>query len=347
MMALTHITFSVAATTLVLGTANPLSLGIAAISCLLPDIDTSHSILGRFFLPVSSWLEKEYPHRTVTHSFVASAIFTLVTYPTVLLWGTQTWQALSLGYFTGWFADVFTKSGVAAFYPNPARLVIPGNPRLRLSTGSRAELFILAILVSVAVLSIYINSSGGILRSFNQTLGIPSGAVEIVSNEISEYLLIAKVSGRSTATQEQVRAEFEVVKPMTLSDLLVRDRNAELYRVGTTQECQIFANRILITRAGKIKPIIRKIQLQEQEVTEALATVPTGERTYISGTLTLEDAEDLILPTYADHFDALTLQPGRDIMIVRLESASPAEVIRLIGEYYATGSLIIRTVKVL
>ena len=347
MMAFTHMTFSIAAASLALGTANPLTLGIAAFGCLLPDIDTSHSIIGRFFLPISKWLEKQHPHRTVTHSFVASAIFTLATYPTVLVWGTQTWQALAIGYFTGWFADSFTKSGFAAFYPNPTRLVIPGNPHMRLSTGSRAELFVLAILVTVAVFSIYINSSGGILRSFNQALGIPSGAIEIVSNEISEYLLIAKVSGRSTATQEQIRGEFEVVKPMTQSDLLVRDKTGELYRVGTTQQCQIFTNRILITRVGKIKPIIRRIQLQQQEVAESLVTVPTEVRTYISGTLTLEDAEDLILPTYADHFDALTLQPGRETMIVRLESANPAIVTQLLGEYYATGSLIVRTVKVL
>lgn len=346
MMAFTHMTFSVAAASLALGTANPLTLGVAAFGCLLPDIDTSHSIIGRFFLPISRWLEKQHPHRTVTHSFIASAIFTLATYPTVLVWGVQTWQALAIGYFTGWFADSFTKSGVAAFYPNPTRLVIPGNPRMRLSTGSRAELFILGILVAVAVVSIYINSSGGILRSFNQALGIPSGAVEIVSNEISQYLLVAKVSGRSTATQEQVRGEFEVVKPMTLSDLLVRDKVGELYRVGTTQECQIFTNRILITRGGKIKAIIRRIQLREQEVTEALAGLPT-ERTYISGTLILEDAEELILPTYADHFDALTLQPGQDIMIVRLESANSRVVTGLIGQYYATGNLIVRTVKLL
>ena len=67
----------------------------------------------------------------------------------------------------------------------------------------------------------------------------------------------------------------------------------------------------------------------------------------LSGTLILEDAEELILPTYADHFDALTLQPGQDIMIVRLESANSSAVIGLIGQYYATGNLIVRTVKLL
>ena len=150
--------------------------------------------------------------------------------------------------------------------------------------------------------------------------------------------------GRSVATQQLVNSDFEVVKPMTQSDLLVKDRLEKLYRVGTTQECQIFANRVLIQRGSRIESIISYINLQEQEIAEALAGVPT-ERSYINGTLSLEDAEDLILPTYANHFDSMTLQPGRNITIVRLESANPAVVANLVGEYYATGSLIVRTVK--
>lgn len=346
MMSVTHVAFSVAFTSVVMGTADPIILGVAALASQLPDVDTSRSITGQILLPVSRWLEERYPHRTITHSFLASSIVTLATYPLVLVGGAGVWEAIVLGYFSGWFADVFTKSGVAAFYPGYARLVVPGNPRLRLSTGSRAEVFVLAMLIAVALLSISINNNGGVLRTFNQVLGIPSGAVEIVNAEVSEYLLIATVEGRNIATQQPLNGDFEVIRPMTQSDLLVKDRPGKLYRVGTTQQCQIFANRILITRGGRIKSTAREMQLLEQEIAGAIAGVPK-ERTYISGTLILEDAEDLILPTYANHFNSLTMQPGREIVIVRMESASPASVTQLIGEYYASGNLIIRTVKIL
>lgn len=344
MMAQTHLALSVAATSLILGTADPIVLSLSAISSQLPDIDTSKSTVGKLLPPISRYLEKRFPHRTVTHSFMGLFIFAAIVLPVGLL-GQHYWLGLVYGYFWGFFGDVFTKSGVAVFYPSQARAICPANPRLRLSTGSGAEFFILGLLIALAIASISINSSGGILRTFNQVLGIPSGAVEIVNAEDDQYLLYAKVIGRSNTTRQPVKADFEVVKPLTQSDLLVKDRLGKLYRVGTTQECQILANRILIQRGPKINLTARRIQLQEQEVAEALATVPSG-RTYISGTLTLEDAEDLVLPTYADLFDTMTVQPSREVMIIRLESASPDEV-RLIGEYYATGSLIVRTVEVL
>ncbi len=343
MMTSTRLVLSVAATSLIFGTADLIVLSLSAVSSQIPDIDNTNSALGRLFLGFSSYLENRFPHKSVSHSFVALAVFSVVVFP-VALFNQHYWLGLVSGYFWGFFAGVFTKTGVALFYPSQARAVCPGNPRFRLSPGSSAEFFVLVLLVAVAILSISINSSGGILRTFNQVLGIPSGAVEIVNSENSEYILIATVMGLSIATQQPVHDDFEVVKAMTQSDLLVKDKLGKLYRVGTTQECQIFANRILIQRGPKIKATINHINLHEQEIAEALAKVPT-ERTYINGTLTLEDAEELILPTYADHFDSLTLQPGRNIMIVRLESANPAVVSGLIGEYYATGSLIVRTVK--
>ena len=200
MMATTHTAFSLTFTSLALGTANPIALLIAAVASQLPDVDTSKSTIGRIFFPISRFIEKHLPHRSITHSFLATGIFTLATYPITLFTKPLYWQALVLGYFFGWFADVFTKSGVAAFYPSKARLVIPGNPRLRLATGSSAEWFVLFILVIFAILSIQINSAGGIVRSFNQALGLPSGAIETVNQDASRYLLKAHIKGRNAIT---------------------------------------------------------------------------------------------------------------------------------------------------
>ena len=66
----------------------------------------------------------------------------------------------------------------------------------------------------------------------------------------------------------------------------------------------------------------------------------------LSGTLTIFDAEDLTLPSHLDHFDTITLQPGSDIAYARLMSANPQEVLEKLGDYYASGNLIIRTISV-
>jgi inner membrane protein len=258
------------------------------------------------------------------------------------------WKALILGYFWGWFADVFTKSGVEAFYPSRGRLIIPRNPNLRLGTRSRAEWFLLMVLVAIAVISININSAGGIIRGFNQALGLPSGAVEAVSEDASRYLLTAHIKGRNAITEMPVNASFEVIEPLTANDLLVKDSAGVVYRVGQSQESQIIASQIRIERGKPITTKVSNLILDDEDVYTAIAGLSLSQegRTYLSGTLTIFDAEDLTLPSHLDRFDTITLQPGSDIAYARLVSANPSEVMQKLGDYYASGNLIIRSLTI-
>ena len=70
----------------------------------------------------------------------------------------------------------------------------------------------------------------------------------------------------------------------------------------------------------------------------------TRTRIYLSGTLTIFDADGLIIPTHIDRYDTITLQPVSDIAYARLIAASPGEVLRLLGDYYASGNLVVRVV---
>jgi inner membrane protein len=347
MMNSTQAVFSVALTSLAMGTADPMLLGTAAIASQFPDLDTSKSWIGR--LPpltlISRWIEKRYSHRTLTHSFLFSLGLAAVTFP-VTLWNQSLWIALNLGYFLGWYADNFTKQGVCAFFPHPGRLVTPGNPRLRLSTGSSAEYFLLVLLVCGAIAIINLNSSGGILKAFNQILGLSSGAVEIVAAEQNQYLLVAQIKGRNTLTQQAVQGQFEVVQPLTQTDLLVKDGQGRLYRAGETQESQILITQVQVQRQGTVKSSVREIRLEDEAIAEALSRIPQSARIYLSGLLTVEDAEDLVPPNYPDRFNSIRVQPGSGIASVHLEAASPAEVIRILGDYSASGSLIVRSIHV-
>ncbi|MFM7447593.1 MAG: metal-dependent hydrolase [Leptolyngbyaceae cyanobacterium] len=347
MMNSTQAVFSVALTSLAMGTADPMLLGTAAISSQFPDLDTSKSWISRLppLTVISRWIEKRYSHRTLTHSFIFSLGLAAVTFP-LTLWNQSLWIALNLGYFLGWYADNFTKQGVCAFFPHPGRLVTPGNPRLRLSTGSSAEYFLLVVLVCGAIAIINLNTSGGILKAFNQTLGLSSGAVEIVAAEQNQYLLMAQIKGRNTLTQQAVQGQFEVVQPLTQTDLLVKDTQGRLYRAGETQECQILISQVQVQRLGTVKPSVREIRLEDEVIADALSQLPKSNRTYISGLLTVQDAEDLVPPNYPDRFNSIRVQPGSGIASVHLQAASPAEVIRMLGDYSASGSLIVRSIHV-
>ena len=344
MMVVTHTAFSVAGTALAMGTADPIVLGIAAIAAQLPDVDTSKSVPGRLLLPISHWLERRFPHRSVTHSFIATLIVAVAGLPIGLL-DFNYWQALVLGYFFGWFGDTFTKSGVCAFYPSAARLVIPGNPRMRLSTGSGAEAFILVLLIVVAVATINVNSNGGILTAFNKVLGVPSGAIEIVGEEDDKYLMMAWIRGRNAVTQERVEAEFEVIKPLTQNDLLVKDAQGVLYRAGVSQSSQLLASQIQVRRGPAITAQITEISLDDDDIATALGGL-SNERVYLTGTLTLDAAEGIQLASRPQQFSPITLQPAQGYTIARLESASPQWVIQALGDYFATGTLIVRSIYV-
>jgi inner membrane protein len=352
MMSVTHVAFSVSLTSIVLGTASPEILGISAIASLLPDIDTSKSLIGRLFLPISRWIETRTVHRGITHSFFATGVITLITYPLAPLGYAYLWKALILGYFWGWFADVFTKSGVEAFYPSRGRLIIPRNPHLRLGTRSRAEWFLLMVLVAIAVISININSAGGIIRGFNQALGLPSGAVETANEDASRYLLTAHIKGRNAITEMPVDASYEVIEPLTANDLLVKDSAGVVYRVGQSQESQIIASQIRIERGNPINTTVSNLVMDDEDVYTAIQSkiqnseFKIPERIYLSGTLTIFDADDLTLPSHLDRFDTITLQPGSDIAYARLVSANPQQVMELLGDYYASGNLIVRSIAV-
>lgn len=345
MMALTHAAFSVAVTSVALGTGNPAVLAIAAISSQLPDIDTSKSHVGRIFFPISKYLEKRFAHRSISHSLLATGIITLITYPLTFFIDTIYWQALVLGFFLGWFADAFTKSGVAAFYPGKARLVIPGNPRLRLSTGSNIEWFVLFLLVAIASFGININLNGGMLRQFDQILGIPSGAIEIVNQDISKYLLEVQIKGYNSITTSPIDSRYEVIQALSQNDLLVKDSDGIFYRVGRSQQSQIIANQIKVRRIAPIAVTNKNIYLDDEDIYEIMQQL-NKPRTYISGTLTIEDAEDLNVPTHIERFDNITLQPTSNVVIARIIAAPPKLIAQKLGDYYGTGNLIIRRIDV-
>ncbi|MCC5625182.1 metal-dependent hydrolase [Nostoc sp. CHAB 5715] len=62
------------------GTANPAVIAVGAIAGLLPDIDISTSPAGRVLPWISRFFETRMPHRSCTHSLVASGAIALLTF---------------------------------------------------------------------------------------------------------------------------------------------------------------------------------------------------------------------------------------------------------------------------
>ena len=340
MMSLTHAIFAVTCSSLTLGSASPWVLLSAALGSQLPDCDTSTSYPGRVLKPISQYLEARYPHRTITHSFLATGILALVSLP-LALFGLP-WGGWVSGYFFGWFADVFTKSGVPAFWPNRARLVIPGNPRLRLSTGSPAEWVVLGLCLLVLTFSINIHSQGGLLRTFNLWMGIPSGAVELVNEDQDRFLLIAQIDGINTLSQQRIEGSFNVIRTLSSSDLLLEQAD-KLYRAGGGIDAQIRLSRIFIRRGRPITSQVEELTFQEQLF--ALPEDPGSPlQVHYTGILELEDAFDLQLTPSVEEFQPVSLQYlGEDRVMLRFTSARASDLIPFQG-YWGSGQMLIRRV---
>ncbi len=75
MMAITHALIATAGTSLILGTAEPLPLGLAILGSQLPDLDTTQSTIGKIFFPLSSWIEDRFPHRSITLFSVGNGFY--------------------------------------------------------------------------------------------------------------------------------------------------------------------------------------------------------------------------------------------------------------------------------
>jgi inner membrane protein len=236
MMAKTHMLLAATVTSMVLETTHPIVLGTAALASQLPDVDTSTSLVGRLCWPLARWLESRFAHRTVTHSFLATGLVALLALP---LWWRHphVWYAVWLGYFAGWFGDAFTKAGVAAFYPlSGARLVIPAHPRLRLTTGSRAEYVVVALLFIALLGSLHLNSKGGLLRGVNVWLAQPEGVAALFARESTRHQILARIDGRLVASAQLIQEEFEVLE-VEGEKLLVRDAQSQRFWAGHAQSC--------------------------------------------------------------------------------------------------------------
>jgi len=172
MLAATHIAFSSA---LYLGGATVfeyetsiISWAIAALFSLMPDIDLPTSRVGRPLFFISVPLEKQFGHRTITHSFIGVAILCGIASPLYATYPLYFWAIVG-GYWSHLQIDMANIRGVDLFWPSAIRVVMPGKIRYRLEVGSKAEMIVLCFMIVLAV-GLYPMSDLGLRGGLHQLL---------------------------------------------------------------------------------------------------------------------------------------------------------------------------------
>jgi inner membrane protein len=343
MLGISHLLISGTASSLLLGSADPVIIAVGAIAGLLPDVDVSTSPAGKVFPWISGYFQETMPHRSMTHSIVASAVVAIASYGTAIFIPQfiPIASALTIGYTFGWFADCFTRGGVEMFWPSPVRCVCPGNRNLRLKTGSNAEYFILCILIAIALSAFSINSKGGILTQFNRLIASTSGVQGVYNSSGSTHKIVANIKGVRAGDRSKVDGQFQIIQPNGTGFIVLEPNTNKLYKAATDPDSQIIIEQITADVGKAAITTIESVFVEDQVVGEAIGKFNrTNTNVFISGDLSVEDFDTSILPRDPYQFKFIDASPSN----IKLEAAPLKVVMKFLGDEFASGSLQIRSI---
>ncbi|MDE2799065.1 MAG: metal-dependent hydrolase [Gemmatimonadota bacterium] len=249
------------------------------IGSVLPDIDSPRSYIGRVLPFASIPIEKQWGHRTITHSLLCLLTLSVMIWP-LLIWQIPCYAALILGYMSHIIADCATKSGVPLFYPYSAPCVFPGNAKYRIKTGSTGEGCLLIGLLLMLLIFLPILHMGGIWQSFRYLMATPSAAYANYRRADTETILTFE--GRWRHTREHVRGEGVILDARPAMFWIVVN--------GQVQTCgehgAILPDKVRVRETDR--PVqIQKRQLKDETYEQLVNQIP--ENSLVSGQLKSSD----------------------------------------------------------
>ncbi len=341
MMAITHAAIALSGTSLILGTGEPLPLGLAILGSQLPDLDTTESTIGKIFFPLSSWIEDRFPHRSITHSLLATAGIAAVSLAVNYFWlhgSIKAAVALPLGHLLACFSDTFTKQGVQLFYPEPVWAISVSNPRRRLKTGGAGELWVLGMAIALLCLGIYLANGGGITQKVSQNLGLRDGIVRVYNENASTNKVYARIAGYWTSDRTPADGKYLILGTEG-KEFIVTDGRG-VYKTGK----QIITSKVTTEVGEAATTEIRNISFNNED---AIATLLNLKNTYvssdifISGDLTVDFPEDIRISATKNNYTTASLSGSRIVF-----SYCPLDdAIAILNEQYALGTVEIKVVQ--
>ncbi len=349
MMTLTHLAISGLMTSLMVGTADPLVVSVGAIAGLLPDVDISKSPAGRVLFPISRFLEKRFPHRSCTHSILASIVIGAVVYglaySSLVSWRLA--HAIEIGYTFGYLVDLITKSGIQLFFPTTLRCVVPGNRNLRLSTGSNWEYSILVLVVAALLLVLNINTHGGMGFTLNEILATPRGVQELMNQKGSSHEIIVHIDGVRTFDRSRIKDNFVVVEQKDANTFTIHppSKPDELYQVSNRPDIghQIISERITGKVGRKVRTSIESMTWVDEEILPKLEEI--GERfpngmVYLTGSISIDDPEQISIQAKPQQL-VTVIKQGRKL---EFNSCPLGDAKGLLGEQWGSGQVRVRVI---
>jgi inner membrane protein len=339
MMSITHSAIALSGTSLILGTANPLPLGLAVIGSQLPDLDTTTSTIGKICFPISSWIEDRFPHRSVTHCLLATAAIAVVSIPLGFFSGDiKSAIALPLGHLLSCFSDTFTKQGVQLFYPCPAWAISVSNPRRRLKTGGAGELWVLGFAIALLVFGIYLTNGGGITQKVSQNLGLREGVVKIYNQNASTNNVYAEIKGFWASDRTSADGKYLIIGNEG-NEFVVSDGKG-VYKTGE----QIITSKVSTEVGEAAKTEIKNVSFDDEDAIaqlEELQQAYPNADIFLNGELAIDFPEDVKIPVEPNQMVTATLSGSS----LSLNYCGLERAIAYLRDQYAVGTVEVRILR--
>jgi inner membrane protein len=339
LMSITHATIATAGTSLILGTANPLALGLAILGSQLPDLDTTTSTIGKIFFPLSNWIEDKFPHRSITHCLLATAAIAVVSIGIGYFSGDiKSAIALPLGHLLSCFSDTFTKQGVQLFYPYPAWAVSVSNPRRRLKTGGAGELWVLGAAIALLILGITIANGGGVSQKVSQSLGLKDGIVELYNQKASTNNVYAGITGVWASDRTNADGKYLILGTEG-SEFIVSDGKG-IYKTGE----QIITSKVSTEVGEAATTVVRSITFNDENAVAKLEELQKAYKDadiFLTGELAIDFSEDVKIPIEPNQMITASVVGSS----LKLNYCGLERAIVYLNEQYAVGTVEVKVVQ--
>lgn len=341
MTAPTHISFSLVTYFILVGMTgllglHPITILFLVLGSLMPDIDTVTSALGRTVYPLASYIEKRWGHRTITHSFVGTAIVGVIVSP-LFFWNASYFYALMFGYFSHIFIDCANKQGPMLFWPSSIRGVLPGRKEYRITVSSKPEFILMTFFIVLGV-CLYPASSKGFTRSLHLLLGDMRSAVLDYQNLSPDYETFVEVKAVDNLTSERIEGTYKVVGHMG-NDVLVLDCSPELRTIGDYGEHNWRPVKVRIVQGKPIRYVLQEVDMSNRLMGDIALFIDKKYKPRIYGSLEL--VEHVSTPYLMDLYNPIT--PKGQNLVLKHASLIDIEKFNLANVYVKKGKLLIKT----
>jgi inner membrane protein len=170
-----------------------------------------------------------------------------------------------------------------------------------LRTGSTIEYWVLGLALLLSIWSINVQSSGGLMLSFNQLLGVKEGVEAAYNRYGADQHIWVNIQGNKISDRGSINSQFFLIAQEG-KDFIVQN-NRGIYKT----EDQITISRIT-AETGKAATTREKvINFSDDEVTgilQALADETSG--IYLSGKIEIDEPDDIFNTNPPDQYPTLT-----------------------------------------